>query len=300
MGEAVNPTRGQPDRAAAPVPAVQLRFLRVPEPGRPGLARLELANRQERPIAGQVRLAAEPAGAARIEGSTTLEYRLEPGATSASELTVAVAGDAARGGQLVVERLADGRRIPFALPVRQRLQLSRLAVSSAAALPAALAALPPRTLHTAAGRGLAELRLARCGDRLAVLCHAFDPEPVRTRGLWDGSCLELFAAVPGGPVRQLLLAPPAAGAAEPAAVLVRPAENHREPVLVAAAGLELAADAVPGGWRLAALVPLAWWLGVDPAPQDFLLDVIVGGGGRAALSGDLAASQRSDAYATVC
>lgn len=293
IGVAVGPTRGRPDRMPEPAPWPEVAVRRSPEAGRPGLASIRLVNRHDRRIAGRVRLRGEPAAAVHV-ADPVLDYDLAPGGETAIETAVAIDVPAASPA-LLVERLADGRTLRTALPVRQRFVLPRVAPAvDPAAVADVLAAVPARTLTGADGRALAELRLGRGGGDLLVHLRAFQAEPRQTTQLWDGSCLELFACADDGPGRQLILAPAAGGQAE--RVVLVEARRHADPLFHPAGGVRLASRRGAGGWEVAALVDLAWWLG-GPVEGGFRLDAIVGADGRAALSGNLGAAQGSGAYA---
>ncbi|MBI2441225.1 MAG: hypothetical protein HYV35_07640 [Lentisphaerae bacterium] len=138
------------------------------------------------------------------------------------------------------------------------------AVDAPAGLTTALGEAPAHEIKIA-GKPAATVRLARAGDRLAVVAVITDAKVSRGDPLWKGSCLELFGSLPGEQrIGQVFLAPATDKAAATAAVA---AGKDIAP----AADILVESQPVPGGYELRALIPLAR-LALDPGKSTWLLE----------------------------
>jgi hypothetical protein len=128
------------------------------------------------------------------------------------------------------------------------------------------------------GAPLAELRFAVAGSNLAVLADVKDPRVTRRDVPWEGSCVQVFAAMPGRspeptgvagnffPVAEVDLLP-GVGTNPPAAWCVLQTDPRRVP----ASDVRIAGASSPDGYRLSALIPLAR-LGLDGEAPELRLE----------------------------
>lgn len=120
------------------------------------------------------------------------------------------------------------------------------------------------------GRVVAELHFARTGDALKLKAHVLDAVVEHTDQVWDGSCLEIFGAMPDNDkVGQVLLAP--ATAQRPAAAYrANPRGPQHDERMAVASRLE------DGGYVIEATVPLEE-IGLDPAAPVVRIEFQVSG-----------------------
>ena len=311
VGQAVEATRSQPDLPPPQVVRPAVAILEVPGTGggirTDGRVRVTLKNQWPERIRGQVALAVEPAATATFPGGGRIDYDLEPGAESRTELPFHLCEPTPADtlDRIVLTRDGDRRHLVYRLPRREKIRLPQFDGRPALEeLGGVLATVPSRTIFTEEGRALADLKFAIAAEHLALFCRVGDPAMRQAvPEVWNGSCLELFGiAEPGDPVNQLFLVPATTGGSAKALRLI-PATAHSKTMIVPAAEIKFASWAVPGGYTAAALIPLAWWFQRPAAPARFYFEIAVSAGldavtfGRAAMFGTLNASFCSESYA---
>ncbi|MBI2438057.1 MAG: hypothetical protein HYV36_04490 [Lentisphaerae bacterium] len=130
------------------------------------------------------------------------------------------------------------------------------------------------------GKPAAILRLARAGDRLALIAVVTDAKVGRGEPIWKDSCLELFGSLPGEQrIGQVFLAPAFASSTTLGATAGQPATDKVKAAGAVAAGRNIVpapdilveSQTAPGGYELRALIPLAR-LALDPAKSTWLLE----------------------------
>ncbi len=304
VGQAVDRTRGQdfPPPPAVVRPGVVFTEVPTVDAAGAGAGRLKLTlrNCQEAPLRGQVELISEPVGALTFSVGPKVPYDLPARGETASEIDFRLTGAARPEAiKVAVVRDGDGRRWEYPLPRREICCLPVLPQAPALEdLAAALAGVEAKRFISSDGRHLGEVRLAWAGGNLALALVVGDQILRQTPAIWDGSCVEVFGvAEPGGPIHQLFLQPAAANG---------PDRGWRfRGGSLPAPEIKYRTWPQPGGYRGAALIPLAWWLGQDAPPQKFYLELGLTTGGdeshfvRAALFGSRSASGNSDSYARI-
>ena len=309
VGQAVDATRSRADLEPPKTVRPTVTFLEVPTSGtgkNSGKIRLTLKNSWPERIGGHVDLTVEPAAFAEFAGNRRIGYDLQPGAENRTEVPFCLNAAAADGppARIVVTRSGDGRSLFYRVPRRERLGRPRLQdVPALEELGGALATVPSRMIITEQGRGLADVKLAIAGGHLAIYSRVSDGILRQAPGVWDGSCMEVFGiAEPGDRINQLFFVP--ATAHQPAkAMKLIPAAHHSKIAIVPAPELRFASWPTAGGYTSAALIPLAWWLQRPTPPELFYFEIVVSAGldsitfGRAAMFGNLGASNCSDNYA---
>ncbi|MFP4026276.1 MAG: hypothetical protein ACLFWL_00605 [Candidatus Brocadiia bacterium] len=166
--------------------------------------------------------------------------------------------------------------------VPKNLSLETKTVRKASELKKALAELEPFTIKSSKGKKLARLRVARSGENLALSATVSDSKIAPHKTVWKGSCLEIFASMPGtAQIGQVFLAP-AAGET--------PARAYRAGEKIAPEpAIKLTTQPEEGGYDMQALVPFSA-LKVDPSRAKIMLEfqvTSVGGPGGKLTRGTL-------------
>jgi hypothetical protein len=214
-----------------------------------------------------IELKLTPQGTGRIMGKAQLAQGLKPGATCRHTIRVRLVG---RSTQTVVQAVEAGTNLPpmaqaiFAAPI---CPVCRVAPTTALErLPAALRRCPVLSLRGAAGTMLAEIRLARAGNTIALEARVRDRRMTRGPLLWDGSCIELFGAkLDGGRIGHVYLVPQVG---DQSAAGFRHVDGPPQP----AKEICVTSVAVSDGYRLQALVP-ASLLAIDLKAGRFRVEV---------------------------
>ena len=242
---------------------------------RPVPVALVMRNAGDALLCGRVALTTEPQEGS-LDGPLVLGYALAPGAWAMLDATCTIApGCAMQIIRAQAEGQSGGQSGAFAsatLVSRPRATIRRLPTMPLAAVRTALAgeqAFIPAQSATATADS-ASLRLALAGDALAVWARIRDPQWRRGGQPWDGSCFELFTAMPGtngraGPPpgrgnQQLFLLP--AADQRPMEALSFAAGTMPEPLVT----MQVTRDGE--WWEVVALVPLAV-ARLDPAVTRF-------------------------------
>ncbi len=241
--------RDWPQERVAPRPIVTSRLKIDDEHG----VRLRLTNLGDAPATGRVTLQPLESDTVTLDGTATLEVAgLAPGATLEHRWPLQVGAEVTAFG---LETVVEGDGFLPTLAYRQLdgvWQAPRLtAVDAAAGVPAALAAMAPRTLKM--GNALhATVRLGRTPTHLLLALEVVDcdikPNPVQP---WAGSGVEVFVASsqPAEPNLQFFLVPePGTGTLR----IFRIAEGAVAPM----AGTDGVLWLEPGGYACAARIPV--------------------------------------------
>ena len=222
-------------------------------------ARIELKNRMPL-LLGQndtvlIRLADEPTPI----GDIGLRYRIVPFSTQPPE------GPFGSAGKGVKNVLPEAKDVEGPARVRKALQEQE-----------------PRVIHAGNGEPLAELRLGRAGENLAISATANDSRVNPHETVWKGSCLEVFGSMPGSSkIGQVFLIP---GADDTPAKAYRAADG-----IVGAPEIRLTTQPTGEGYHLQALIPFSL-LQVDPEAGRMMLEfqvTCVGGPGGKLTRGTL-------------
>jgi hypothetical protein len=241
----------------------------------------------------------EPKGFASIENDGRLSYNLEPSAETKTDFSFSLGKTAteSNGARVVLTRSGESRPIIFKLPSREKISIKRIAnIARLEELERAMKDVPSKMIITEEGRSLADVKIAISGVSLALFGNVSDQIMRQLPGIWDGSCMEIFGvAEQGDRINQLFLVPATDSA--PAKAM------HVIPAIVPAPEIKFNSWPHTGGYTSAALIPLAWWLKRDVAPERFLFEIVVNAGldgntfGRTAMFGNLDASIKSEGYA---
>jgi hypothetical protein len=221
---------------------------------------IDNADRNE--AVGEIRLSwttpdGAPSPAGEILGPDRLAFRLAPGGRAMLDTQVRLA-PGCPGAWLTVTASGAGNDSALWYNDRPRGRLARLPACELAAVPAVLA-----TQHAweplRCAPGDASVRVALCGDDIAVHATARDTLPSQGGQPWDGSVVEIFTALPGTNGRvdidgrrgnsQIFLAPACAG--KPPRTLCF--ANGVEPI----DGIRIDSRMTADGWELWALIPAA-------------------------------------------
>ncbi len=227
-------------------------------------------------------------GQAVSANAVGLSYRLIPFATGPVDAPVRPV-DAASAA---VRPAAGSSPTPSAAPAAER-KLSVLpALADAAAVAAALDRVEPIAVGAGAAQ-VAEVRVGLSGTNLAIDVRVRDPKPVQADTAWKGSCVEVFGSVPGAAaIGQLFLVP---GGAKGAAKALRARGGQQAP----APEVPVASQSVDGGYRLQALIPLAYLAAgadADPLLLEFQVSVPAPGGRGAGAFAHVSAFGSTRAY----
>jgi len=247
----------------------------------PGEATVRLTSRSDHPVEYELQVAASPEGEVALTGLDAAHGPLLPRATARWTLRIEPRADR------LISRVGLTARGPGLSPARLDLPVefdvphweTGVGLDDLAGRAAGMAVFPvarefPNGRPVAP---LAELRLARSGDAWLVAGRVNDPAPGVTESIWDGSCIELFAA-PLDQVRlakvfgnlrigHVLLVP--ADRARPARLL-RFHEDGSQPIPDGA--IRTLPEA--GGYRVEARVPLEA-LELPPGSREFLFEIQV-------------------------
>lgn len=132
-----------------------------------------------------------------------------------------------------------------------------------------------------AGVPMADVRMAMAGGDLVLWFYLHEPQPVRSRNFWEGTCFELYtASTPEAPVHQLVFLP-AVGDESAQWMLYRKGEKLEAP-----AGLrwETVGPGDGKGVEIVALIPLEA-LGLGPQTESFLCEIAATVGDRSEQTG---------------
>lgn len=232
------------------------------------------------PATGRMRLKIEPPTAATLtEDPVVAVERLAPGETETRTFTLRRGGDRQ---SFWIETVPETPALwPTLLRVEENMgtwSIPRLAekVTDASEVAAALATVPPRTIRTFK-QEVAKVRLALSRDDLALVAEVPDLYLRRGQPLWNGSCVQIFAARPNERLpdisarnpqllRQMFLVPavgdlPAAGALLGSMAVVMDE-------------IRVASQPTEEGYVLGALIPLSL-LGIPAGSGEFLFEVLV-------------------------
>jgi hypothetical protein len=310
VGKAVDSTRGKPDLPPPKVVNASLKFTRIPSVGTSGESEgnfsITLKNNWTERISGEIRMTVEPRGFASIENDGRLSYNLAPGAEIKTDFSFSLGKTAieSNGAKVVLTRSGDSRPIIFKLPSREKISIKQIAnIARLEELERAMKDVPSKMIITEEGRSLADVKLAISGGNLALFGNVGDQIMRQSQGFWDGSCMEIFGvAEQGDRINQLFLVP-ATDSTPAKAMHVISTEKHSRSAIVPASEIKFTSWQRTGGYTSAALIPLAWWLKRDVAPECFVFEIVVNAGldgksfGRAAMFGNLDASIKSEGYA---
>lgn len=289
VGRAVNPTRGQPDQAPNLVVRPTVKFTRVPSTDSPiGTFTLTLQNPWKQPLRGEVRLAFDPPDGAALEAPAGIGFDIEASANEMHNVSFRIHR---AGTCLTIRRDGDPRELRYYVPSRKELILHRMYGNVALPqLVAKLVELPARPVVTSLGQHVADIRLAICGDHLAIAAQVSDAILRQSPAFWDASCIELFwTSHPGEPLHQLFLVP---GTAHAPARALRITSSGSEP----AEHVGWATSLTNRGYEAAALVPIE-------RTEGFFIEIVLTAGidperfVRTPLFGSTHPAQSSDCYA---
>ncbi len=310
VGQAVDSTRGAPDRIAPRVVRPSVALIEAPQWGNKdrsrGRVQVSLTNNWNEPIRGRVSLSLDPVSSGRMEGQGSIDYDLQPGATAKAEVRFR-AGEVPVTGvpvRLVLNRTGIERPLVYPLSERERIRLPRLAiVPSFEDLGDAMTDIPARTVVTGQGQALADIKLAVADGQLAIFCEVSDAIMRQSDDIWDGSCMEVFGVADAGdPINQLFFVPAVATAPARAMQLAR-TEGSRKTAILPVSGPRFASWANPAGYTSVALIPLSWWLKRPVSPGGFLMEIVITAGvdvrnfERVSLFGSTDAPTGTDGYA---
>jgi hypothetical protein len=245
----------------------------ISEAGRshPGQVRYRVKNLSTGRLSSTLVPRAVPSEALAFLGATAIPYDLQPG----QEVEILVDFDLA--AETAAPRVsAEGSTLPVPVIPRQEILIQRVpATFSLAELEPAMAGVKPRRL-LAEGAELAEIRLARTDDFLAVQAQVTDRAMKHSTMVYDGTCLEVWGAPYReegfvGATPQFYLRPALAGV--PASALRPDPDNPLvSPALVP--DIAVQSRELPEGYTLTALIPLEIF-GVDPAAKIFVFELSV-------------------------
>jgi hypothetical protein len=239
----------------------------------PGRLVVTLANPWNVPVSGEIRLGVNPETAATLEFNC-IKYALKPQEKSehVCEIRLLRKPETSTSIQLCMKREPDQREVNLLLPWH-----------TTTSLPAYPAGLTEDELISVLGSQspcrlmskdslLAEVRLAVHGQDLIIQASVRDAAMRLTEKHWDGSCLEIFAALAvGARIGQLIMTP--ATATEPAGVW-RAMPNG----LVPAPEVSYKTSVIEGGYVASGRIPLHWLLGTSSLPETFLFEMAVTAG----------------------
>ena len=280
----------------------------------PGRIRIGLKNIGQASLCGEVGLLIDPPELARVIGGAAVRYALEGGAECAQELAFELASESEGAVSSVAFRTTgEGIRPIVLTTVVQHRLVSTPRPEFVEQVPAALAeahAYPVRgKSRIMRAAHLADLRFAVVGEDLVVAGRVHDAGVRAGELIWDGSCVEVFGAMPDvrragavsgeGRIGQVFLVPGVDG--EPAKAYSQH-DNRQDP----APDVRLHTSPADGGYTLEALIPLAR-LCVEPGARRFLLEAQVtavlaadGEHARATLFGSRTAFNDTRSYGLVC
>lgn len=248
-----------------PVIRWRLTVTKAPTGEMPGTLTITATNYGQHTGAGTATLSTSLPERTRIT-RPTFSYRLKPGETRTWTRTMRIADGWPRELGVCLTMRQEGMTLSPCwqmIEVPQDRTLMRLpAATTVATLSQAMRDLPAMAFGEG---GQGEMRLAICGDHLALLATVHDATIERAANFWEGACLQLYVSPTreAKDIQQFVFLP---AANENAAELLHYAGGAQQ----ATPALAYHIQPLNVGYQVAALIPLAM-LHVDPA-QPFYLE----------------------------
>ncbi len=277
LSKAIEPTRGTagltPLKLAQAAMSVPVSPLWDGKENAPGRLSVTLTNPWDVPVSGEIRLGVNPETAAKLD-SSLIKYTLKPQEKSEHFCGISLLRkpETSTAIQLCMKREPDPREVNLPLPWHTTTSLPAYSAGlTEEKLMSVLALQPPCRLMTKHSL-LAEVRWTVHGQDLIIQASVRDAVMRLTEKHWDGSCLEIFAALADGErIGQLIMTP--ATATEPAGVW-RAMPNG----LVPAPEVSYKTSTIEGGYVAMGSIPLHWLLETISLPETFLLEMAVTAG----------------------
>jgi len=246
----------------------------------PGRVRINLANRGDEIARDSIRLEFDPPSSIEVIGNRDRAYVIPSGGETFMDFDIRLTDDYLATGLPIIPstyvdtnlrirtlRSSEGQgRTPGSTRVLVDHSATRLPdLKKLADVPTALRDQLVFPVRSRRKEHVADVQFADAGEHLAVLAKVRDPNVIRKKTVWQGSCLEVYGAMPKQkPIGRILLTPKV-GKHQTAAHLV----NNGRIVMTS----EIACESRPtaSGYELWALVP---WklLPVEPRAGQVLLE----------------------------
>lgn len=263
--------------------ATRLEFLRpllARADADPGRVRVNLTNNGDAIAQDTIRLEFDPPGAFEVIGPRDREYSLPPGSGAFIDFDIRLTTDYLAAGLPVIPATYVDTNLSIRTPrsskgqgrqpgsTRVHVDHSAMRLSGLTSLDDVPGALRDRLSFPLVSRRdehLANIQFADAGEHLAILARVHDANVTRSPVIWQGSCLEVYGAMPQQkPIGRMLLTP-AAGEHR--------TEAWRDDNGRIVRDVTIACDSRPteSGYEMWALVP---WklLPVDPRSGQVLLE----------------------------
>jgi hypothetical protein len=264
VGEAIDATRGLPDKPVPLLPNVGNAIVQGTASASQTVSlRLPISNPHTIPIRGTMFLTAATPGLRIIE--TPIAYSLAPGETYHQSLPILRAEQGVLESFPAIDvRFAD---VPHVRTIRisRQIVLPKLPGRDAVGT-------SPKAVSLDVQQGdaiVANVKLGFDGKNLLFRAAVRDRILLRETPIWLGSCIEFFMAGPTGtPVQQIILVP--ATSRGPCEVQ-RFTGSHKGQV----SEVPFTTQNTPDGYIAHAAVPIAWLLDTDRVPDTFYLDMTI-------------------------
>lgn len=282
-----------------------------------GRVRVIMKNIGQLPIELPVGIAVAPADVARVLGEASIRRRIDPGAELTAEFDVGIDENAAPTVSRVdVRTTGEGIRpaslqmiVEHAVPsiasqttIEQLEEVMRDQPWIMAHRPLSLNIDETRRVH------VADVKIAFCGEALALVARVADPNITMTEMLWDGSSVEVYGCAPDRErighvfgnidIGQVYLTPACGD---------RPARGYRfiNNSVAEMPDIAVASRMIDGGYELVALVPLRQ-MAVAPDADRFMFECMAQTGPcadgqqrRATIFGSFTAYKDASRYAMI-
>lgn len=274
LSKAIEPTRGmfgrKPLKLAQAAMTVPVSPVWDGKENAPGRLSVTLTNPWDVHVSGEIRLGVNTETAAKLD-SSLIKYTLKPQEKGEHVCGISLLRkpETSTAIQLCMKREPDPREVNLSLPWHTTTSLPAYPAGlTEDEFISVLAAQSPCRLMTKDSL-LAEVRWGVQGHDLIIQASVRDAAMRLTEKHWDGSCLEIFAALADGArIGQLIMTP--ATATEPAGVW-RAMPNR----LVMAPEVSYKTYTIEGGYVASGRIPLPWLLGTISLPETFLLEMAV-------------------------
>ena len=282
-----------------------------------GRVRVTLKNVGEAPIELPLGIAVDPADAAYVLGGASIRRRIDPGAEATAEFDVAlVEGHALTVARVNVHTTGAGVRPASLGLIVEHVVPSLSTRTTFGQLDQAMRDQPWIIAHRPQSPNIgdtrrvhvADVKLALCGESLAIFARVQDPNITITEMLWDGSSIEVYGGVPNRErighvfgnieIGQVYLTP---------ACRDRPARGYRfiNNSVTELPDIAIVSRPINGGYELSAWVPLRH-LAVAPDADRFMFELMAQSGPhadgqqrRATIFGSFTAYKDSSCYAMI-
>lgn len=256
-------------------------FTRVPQEGEPGVASLILRNPWDIRIHDSISLKVEPHGYATMDIAVPIECELQPGEERSINIFIEKMVDKSgfetvEKPHILLRKSSDPRLFKYPLPVRKILRVPNLeTLPTLENVQQMLTTLIPTPIISD-GRKLAEIKLAVHDNVLIVAAEVNDMDPVRSLGIWQGSCIELFGSPVENPnINQFFALPETRDVSDLLLRHVKDTEAKKQELhTVPETESQFATRKTENGYSAFLIIPLNNWLGNENNEDGFYLDIV--------------------------